>query len=388
MAIQILRNEDANAVNFSGSSFPSYYNFSLTASISSGSLTNIDVDNKISGGKEFFQIPFTDFLDATGSAFLSAQAAVDYINTKANVPQSELLKQSSRYTQGYYGLLSDFFFGGTTTDRIIGGGDVGEWVEVGFDIPANGEFDNRPIEMIEAAASGSTSTEDFHTYTQPIIVDGNTSTSVTVSTNTLTFTTGSGFGLTFENSILNGDNDGYGEITVDFSTQDYLLVNPYDSTDKATITNYNAVVGGNRTITFSKDISQYLTSSDDTTFNFITDIRNVLTFDLLGLETTAFQTFEGAFGFIPDADEGQVEARLLFQRRSGSVPSTDFDKTTLAGTMTQGASTEYLMQPILTFFVGDTVNTVGGEAGTFRFQVKSTVQGTLKMRQLTAYINT
>ena len=61
MAIQILRNEDANAINFSGSSFPSYYNFSLTASISSGSINEIDIDNKISGGKEFFKIPYTDF---------------------------------------------------------------------------------------------------------------------------------------------------------------------------------------------------------------------------------------------------------------------------------------------------------------------------------------
>ena len=388
MAIQILRNEDANAINFSGSSFPSYYNFSLTASISSGSLTNIDVDNKISGGKEFFQIPFTDFLDATGSAFLSAQATVDYINDKANVPQSELLKQSSRYTQGFYGLLSDFFFGGTTTDRIIGGADVGEWVDVGFDIPSGGEVDSRPIEMIEATPSGSISSEDFHTYTQPVIVGGNTSATVTISTNTLTFTTGSGFGLTFENSILLGDNDGYGEITADFATQNYLLVNPNDSTDRAIITNYNAVVDGDRTITFDKDISAYLTTANDTTFDFITDIRNVITFDLNGLSTTAYATFEGAFGFIPNADEGELDARLLFQRRPGSTPSTDFDKTTLAGNMTQGASTEYLMQPLLTFFVGDTINTVGGLAGTFRFQVRSSVQGTLKMRQLTAYINT
>ena len=107
-----------------------------------------------------------------------------------------------------------------------------------------------------------------------------------------------------------------------------------------------------------------------------------------GLSTTSFQTFEGAFAFEPLADEGQVEARLLFNRRPGTSPNTDFDKSTLAGTMTQGANTDYLMQPILTFFVGDTVSTSGSDAGQFRFQLKSTVQGTVKMRQLTAYINT
>jgi hypothetical protein len=389
MAIQILRNEDANAINFSGSSFPSYYNFSLTASISSGSLDKIDVDNKISGGKEFFKIPYTDFLDATGSAFASAQDAVDYINDKANVPQSELLKQSSRYTQGYYGLLTDYFFtSGEPTLTTIGAVDVGEWIDVGFDIATGGLVDNRPIEMIEAVASGSTTTKASHTYTSPVVVDGDTSVSVTVTGSTLTFTTGSGFGITFEGSADDGDNDGYGDITSDVLTQNYYLQNPYDSTDVALITSYLEVVDGDRTITFDKNIESYLTSSDDTTFNFITNYRNVLTFDLNGLETTAFATFEGAFAFEPLADEGQVEARLLFQRRPGVTPSTDFDKTTVAGNMSQGTGIDYLFQPILTFFVGDTISTSGSQAGTYRFQVKSSVQGTVKMRQLTAYINT
>lgn len=388
MAIQILRNEDANAINFSGSSFPSYYNSSLTASFSSGSTTEIDVTNTISGRKEFFKIPFSTFTDATGSSFVDAQACIDYINDKANVPQSELLKQSSRYTQGFYGLLTDYFFtSGQPTLTTIGAVDVDQWVDVGFDIATGGLVDNRPIEMIEAEPSGSTSFEVSHSYSSPVIVDGNTSTSVTVSGTTLSYTTSSGFELTINNSINDGDNDGYGDITANFATNNYYLVNPYDSSDRALITNY-ALNATNSVITFDKNIDSYLTSSDDTTFNFITNLRNALIFDLNGLETTAFATFEGAFAFEPLADEGQMEARLLFQRRPGATPSTDFDKTTVAGNMTQGTNIDYLFQPILTFFVGDTVSTLNGQAGTYRFQVKSTVQGTVKMRQLTAYINT
>ena len=243
MAIQIKRNEDANAINFSGSSFPSYYNFSLTASISSGSLTEIDIDNKISGRKEFFQIPYTDFLDATGSAFPTPQDAVNYINQEANIPRADLLRNSSTYTQGYLGLLTDFFFTGSATQRIVGGDDVNEWLEVGFDIAAT--TDNRPVAMKEAETVGTIDGEDFHIYTNPTVVDGTNSTSVTISTNTLTFTTGSGFGITFEGSPNTAQNDDYGNIKTDILTQDYFLVNPNDPTDKAKITSYLEVTDDN-----------------------------------------------------------------------------------------------------------------------------------------------
>ena len=164
------------------------------------------------------------FLDATGSTFTSAVDAVNYINAQANVPQSELLKQSSRYTQGYYGLLTDYFFtSGQPTLTTIGAADVNEWVDVGFDIATGGLVDSRPIEMIEAASSGSTISKASHTYTSPVIVDGDTSLSVTVTGNTLIFTTSSGFGITFEQSPDVGDNDGYGSITSDVLTQDYYL---------------------------------------------------------------------------------------------------------------------------------------------------------------------
>ena len=386
MAIQIIRNEDANAINFSGSSFPSYYNSSLTASLSQGSTTEIDVTNTISGRKEFFKIPFNTFTDATGSAFANAQECIDYINAQANIPRADLLRDSSTYTQGYLGLLSDFFFSGTPTTRIVGGDEINEWLEVGFDIQAT--TDNRPVSMKEAETVGTTSGEDFHTYASPVVVDGTNSTSVTISTNTLVFTSGSGFGITFEGSPNTAQNDDYGDITTDVLNQDYFLVNPNDPTDKARITSYLEITNGDRTITFDRDISGYVDTTSDTTLEFITDIRNTITFKLDGLETTAFITFEGAFVFEPFEDEGQLEARLLFQRRAGATPSEDFEKATLAGSMTQGSSRDYVMQPILTFFVGDTIDTEGALAGTYRFQIKSSVPGLLKMRQLTAYINT
>ena len=93
--------------------------------------------------------------------------------------------------------------------------------------------------------------------------------------------------------------------------------------------------------------------------------------------------------FTPETDEGQLETRLLFNRHSGTTPSDDFviEEVTLA--MEQGADLEYPAEPMLSFFVGDTIDTNGpGDAGQCRFQVKATVEGVVKMRALTWYVGT
>ena len=38
---------------------------------------------------EFYQVPFTEFVDADGNAFADAQATADYITQKANVIGNE-----------------------------------------------------------------------------------------------------------------------------------------------------------------------------------------------------------------------------------------------------------------------------------------------------------
>jgi len=111
-------------------------------------------------------------------------------------------------------------------------------------------------------------------------------------------------------------------------------------------------------------------------------------FSLEGLTQTDNCGFRSGFTFNPDTDEGNIQARLLFERHSGTTPSTDFDITTQALIMNSGALIDYASEPFITFFVGDTIDSNGpGDAGNCRFQIKSDVEGTLTMRELTWYIN-
>ena len=114
-----------------------------------------------------------------------------------------------------------------------------------------------------------------------------------------------------------------------------------------------------------------------------------IVFSLEGLTMHASANFRASMSFTPETDEGQLETRLLFNRHSGTTPSDDFviEEVTLA--MEQGADLEYPAEPMLSFFVGDTIDTNGpGDAGQCRFQVKATVEGVVKMRALTWYVGT
>ena len=121
----------------------------------------------------------------------------------------------------------------------------------------------------------------------------------------------------------------------------------------------------------------------------ITDPFNDATgyFSLEGLTLQSYVTFRASMAFEPDEDEGQLEARLNFQRHSGTTPSEDFQITDVALAMSQGADLVYPAEPTLTFFVGDTIDTNGpGDAGNCKFQVKSSVPGTVSMFALTWYL--
>lgn len=112
------------------------------------------------------------------------------------------------------------------------------------------------------------------------------------------------------------------------------------------------------------------------------------TFLLEGLTTNAFCNFKSGFLFNPDVDGGKVEARLLFERHSGTVPADNFPIETVALQMESGADIEYPSLVELDFFVGDTIDTnAAGDAGKCRFQIKSDVTGTLTMKELVWYIN-
>jgi len=114
---------------------------------------------------------------------------------------------------------------------------------------------------------------------------------------------------------------------------------------------------------------------------------NPIVFSLEALTQHSSCNFRASMAFEPEIDEGQLETRLLFNRHSGTTPAEDFSIEEVSLTMSQGADIQYTAEPLLTFFVGDTIDTNGaGDAGKCRFQVKSSVEGTVRMRALTWYI--
>ena len=151
------------------------------------------------------------------------------------------------YTQGYYGLLSNFYFtGGVATETEIELEDTNTWLDVNIDVDALGLFDNRPSSMKGAQANGHTGAG---TQADPII------------------------------------------------------------------------------------------------------------FNLEGLDVHAHANFRASMTFEPDIDESQLQTRLLFNRHSGTTPSDDFSIEEVTLEMNQGADLEYAAEPMLSFFVGDTIDT-------------------------------
>ncbi len=173
--------------------------------------------------------------------------------------------------QGYFGLLTDFYFGGDATETIVTESDVDTWIDVNLIVNPEGTFDKRPQVMKDA------------------------------------------------------DADGYNTLTQFFSLE--------------------------------------------------------------GLSTNHFGAFRGSLSFDPDEDDGELSARLQFQRHSGTIPNDPFPIEDIVATMGQGADTDYPVEPYLTFFIGDTIDTNSpGDAGSCKFQIKSSVPGILSMRALTWYI--
>jgi len=196
----------------------------------------------------------------------------------APTPLSTIVSAATLSTQGYYGLLTNFYFtGSTATTTAVDTDDVGEWVDVEFTVDSLGRFDQRPLAMQTANVGGHTGTGAAG---DPIV------------------------------------------------------------------------------------------------------------FSLEGLDLHASANFRASMSFVPETDEGQLETRLLFERHSGTTPNDQFPIEEVSLSMEQGADIHYPSEPMLSFFVGDTIDTNGpGDAGSCKFQIKSSVEGTLHMRALTWYIN-
>ena len=290
--IRVYKNEKANTIVFEGGAFSTYWNGLLTASVNgtepagidimnlaatSGSST-IDFSKSASNAYEYFQYPYTSFVDETGSLFSSAQECADYINSKAQT--IALSDEITTNVQGYYSILTDAYFGGVGTTMSISVNDVDTWQDLRLDIYTSASYvgisDQRPLVMTEAQSQG-----------------------------------------------------------------------------------YELFSGS-----------------------------NIYKYHLEGLDVSAFGSFRAVMDFDPDEDGGQVEARLLFNRTTGSTPSADFTIANSILQADQGADTDYPILATIPFFIGDTIDTDGvGNGGKVRFQIKSTVPGTLEVRALTWYIN-
>ena len=91
MAIRIVRNDAGNCINFFNSSNPTYWNSCLEGQINEDNPNNVDVINKVrtveqgSVVYEFYNLPYTDFVDKDENAFENASECAQYITDNANV---------------------------------------------------------------------------------------------------------------------------------------------------------------------------------------------------------------------------------------------------------------------------------------------------------------
>jgi hypothetical protein len=91
MAIKIARNEQGNCINFYGSSNPTHWNACLSGQVDAQNSTLVNIVNDITTSQsgitqyEFFNIPYTEFLDEDSNSFANAQEVADYVTLKGNV---------------------------------------------------------------------------------------------------------------------------------------------------------------------------------------------------------------------------------------------------------------------------------------------------------------
>jgi hypothetical protein len=95
MAIQIVRNQSGNCIEFRGSSNPVYWNACIHGEVDAGDSTLVNVVNDVATAAsaetvyEFYQIPFVEFRDQDNNAFGDAAAAAAYITAVGNVTDAQ-----------------------------------------------------------------------------------------------------------------------------------------------------------------------------------------------------------------------------------------------------------------------------------------------------------
>lgn len=114
-----------------------------------------------------------------------------------------------------------------------------------------------------------------------------------------------------------------------------------------------------------------------------------IVFDLEGLTVSSSCSFQAVFRFDPDEDGGRLDSRLCFTKNSvsGDSPPTEFFVEATSAAMESGADIDYAQSPVIKFIINEDITThATGDAGSFRFQVRSDVAGTVTLDNLTLFI--
>ena len=139
MAFKVKRNEAGNCITFEGSSNPVYWNACLHGEVDSSNTNTVNVINDIRTAQtgitqyEFFRIPYTEFVDADGTAFDSASAAATYITSQGNVVEAEGVSYKGLWNAatntpnitGTSPVSGEFYYVGVSGETVIDG--VSSW---------------------------------------------------------------------------------------------------------------------------------------------------------------------------------------------------------------------------------------------------------------------
>ena len=124
MAIKVSRNAAGNCINFIGTTHPAYWNACLSAEVDSDDSSRINIINDIRTQNqqetvyEFYKIEYTEFVDADGNAFDSAQDCANYITSNCNVATNTV--QFVLSADDSIGFTLD----GTSTSILLDNGDA------------------------------------------------------------------------------------------------------------------------------------------------------------------------------------------------------------------------------------------------------------------------
>lgn len=321
---------------------------------------------------------FVEVLDSTDTSMAST-------GTNKKVEISQVVAGASAASQGYYALLSGYYFDNAATEQTIAVDDVDEWISVGIEPydsgAAEGTFDYRPTAMKAAVADPISGGQVVVAESQSMS-EGMDVVIKSPDGTHIVFLSGDIKNYIFANL---GNINSLG-LSLYFPDQDITIV-PQSFGFNFTMDNGGFSLMETSAVISAEDYANtalFLGMSE--TVQLVQAAPQV--FSLEGLTLSSFCFFRASLSFTPDEDEGELQARLLFNRHSGTVPSDPFPIESIAATMTQGADIEYPSEPILPFFVGDSIDTNGvGDAGTCEFQIKSSVAGQLSVRALTWFIN-